>query len=104
MERRRDARGRFAPVGETFSPARAAPMGHTRIGEWLLLDVRTARAVRTGSALWRACRALAQRRGVVFVYGTVVLDLALATAPQRRVFLRAWPCSPARCGGDHGAP
>ena len=84
--------------GAKHRPAVVEPvpvMGPTRVGEWLMVDVRVAKAVRPGSRLFKICGDLAVRGhcGVVESTSTLVIDL-LEVSPGDGPFLlnRAnWP-------------
>lgn len=110
----RDVRGRFVvnakgevvqvgelalPEGVTTPPeitADPAPaMGPTRVGEWLMVDVRVAKSVPSGTRLFKICQDLGERGhcGIVESTSTVVIDLLEARREDRHFLLdRAnWP-------------
>lgn len=97
-----DASGKVALVG---APDRALPvpegvvvapcpaMGPTRLGEWLMVDVRAAQAVKKGSRLFEICHDLASRKRAAVIESTLVIDLLEMTKDNRRYLLDQtnWP-------------
>lgn len=81
------------PGKEVFTPAGPKAMGPTRIREWLMVDVRVAKAVPQGSRLYDICRALGERQACGVVENTLIIDL-LEASPEDRTFLlheATWP-------------
>jgi hypothetical protein len=68
-------------------------VGPTRLGEWLMVDVRVAKAVPRGSRLYAVCQALGERRACGVVEHTLIIDLLEASAEDRAFLLRgtSWP-------------
>lgn len=87
---------------ETLSPARGdAPMGPTRLGEWLMVDIRVAKAVEHGTRLFEVCEELSLRNACGVIASTLVVDLLEAKASDRRFLLDKtnWP-KPTKDGDD----
>lgn len=82
---------------EMFSPADASPViGPTRIGEWLLVDVRVARAVPHGTKLHALCQELSRRHGCGVDSETLIIDLLDVRDNDDRTFLldvSNWPAA-----------
>ena len=76
-------------------------MGPTRLGEWLMVDARVARAVPSDSPVFKACQALSERGSCGVIEGTVVIDLLDAGREARELLLNPnnWP----KPGGLDGA-
>lgn len=71
----------------------ARPMGPTRLGEWLMVDVRVARGIDQASRLWEICARLGEKGACGVVASTLVVDLLDATVADRAYLLdtRNWP-------------
>jgi hypothetical protein len=76
-----------------YRPACAVPQGPTRLGEWLMVDVRVARAVPPGSRLWGVCAELGSRGACGVIESTLVVDVLEAAAGDRGLILdpSSWP-------------
>lgn len=76
-----------------FRPAAPAPMGPTRLAEWLMVDVRIARAVPPESRLWRVCEALGAAGACGVIEATLVVDILEASPRDRPLLLdpASWP-------------
>lgn len=61
--------------------------GHTRLGEYLMVDVRIAKVVQPGSRLERVCQALAERGACGVIEHTLVVDLMEASPEDRALLL-----------------
>lgn len=73
-------------------------VGPTRLGEWLMVDVRVSKAVPHGSRLYDVCQALCERQACGVVEHTLIIDL-LEASPEDRAFLlrrASWPSVDAR--------
>lgn len=69
-------------------------MGPTRVFEWLLVDIRVAKAVAPGSRLFAICQSLCERGGACgVVEATLVIDLQEMSSDDRAFLLdmRNWP-------------
>jgi len=68
-------------------------IGPTRVGEWLMVDVRVSKAVPRASRLYEVCQALCERGACGVVENTLVIDLLEASARDRAFLLRksSWP-------------
>ncbi len=75
------------------------PVGPTRLGEWLMVDVRAAKRVAPGTRLYEICQALGERGACGVVESTLIIDLLEAKTEDRRYLLNSenWP--DAACGG-----
>lgn len=74
--------------------APAKPIGPTRIFEWLLVDIRVAKAVSPGSRLYTICQGLCEGGGACgVVEATLVIDLQEVSQSDRAFLLdmRNWP-------------
>jgi len=90
---------------ELISPVQDAPMGWTRLGEWLMVDVRVAKTIPRGTALFDICQALSHRNACGIIGATLVIDLLEARPADRRVLLDMtnWPRPNDDKDGDDGA-
>ncbi len=64
-------------------------MGPTRVGEWLMVDVRVAKAIAPDSRLFAICRDLVTRGHCGIVEATLVIDLLEMSTDDRRYLLRS---------------
>jgi hypothetical protein len=82
-----------APAGISADPAPV--MGPTRVGEWLMVDVRVAKSVLPGTRLFKICQDLGERGycGIIGDTFTVVIDLLEARREDRHFLLNRanWP-------------
>lgn len=72
----------------------APVMGPTRVGEWLMVDVRVAKAVEPGTRIFKICQDVAEREHCGVIGATLVVDLLEVRSEEDRHFLlnRAnWP-------------
>ena len=72
---------------ESFVPASERPLGATRLGEWLLVDIRITREIQDGPVR-DAIMDMASRGAAGAVSGTLIVDLLEATSEQRALLLR----------------
>lgn len=83
------------PEGVTVITGPVPVMGPTRVGEWLMVDVRVAKAVRQGTRLHRICQDLGERGycGIIESTSTLVIDLLEARREDRHFLLNHanWP-------------
>lgn len=79
---------------EIYTPANMPPIiGSTRIGEYLMIDIRVAQLIPKGSKLFKICEKLSRAKACGVVESTLVIDLLDASAPERRFLLcpTNWP-------------
>lgn len=71
----------------------AGPIGPTRLGEYLMVDVRVVQLVGEGSRLWSICRELSRRHACGVVEATLVIDLLETSVSDREYLLdfSKWP-------------
>lgn len=95
-----DSEGKLVPMlkspeemDRTYRPASLEPIGPTRIGEYLLVDLRLAWRVDPDSKLYAICAELESRGHCNVVESTVVIDILEATNEDRPVLLDKtnWP-------------
>lgn len=89
------------PDGVTSAPALPSgilvappgPMGPTRVGEWLMVDIRVAKSVPAGTRLYKICQDLGERGFCGLVESTLVIDILEASAEDRPFLLNRlnWP-------------
>jgi hypothetical protein len=75
-------------------PAVVTPtLGPTRVGEYLMVDIRTAKAIPGGTRLHKICSRLSRSKGCGVVESTLVIDLLVASRDERRFLLcpTNWP-------------
>lgn len=77
---------------KVYRPA-SEVVGPTLIGEWLMVDLRVAKAVPVGSRLWEICQALGERSACGVVGSTLVVDVVEAKQEDRVYLLDRgnWP-------------
>jgi len=89
-----------APDGvavELYSPQVCEPPAHvlgpTYLGEWLMVDVRVAKKVASGTRLYEICQSLGERGVCGVVESTLIIDLLEAKTDDRRFLLDKdnWP-------------
>lgn len=91
------ADGTVVPEVTVPSPAIVLPdapiMGPSRIGEFLMVDIRTAKAIAHGTKLHKICSRLSRQKGCGVVESTLVIDLLVASRDERRFLLcpTNWP-------------
>lgn len=68
-------------------------MGRTRVGEYLMIDIRIAKAIPKGSKLFKICQKLARAKACGVVESTLVIDLLRAHDADGRFLLcpTNWP-------------
>jgi hypothetical protein len=68
-------------------------IGPTSLGEWLMVDVRVAKRVASGTKLYEICQSLGERGVCGVVESTLIIDLLEAKAEDRRFLLDKdnWP-------------
>ena len=69
-------------------------MGPTRVGEWLMVDIRVAKAVQPGSRIFKICQDVSERGHCGVVESTLVIDLLEVRPDEDRRFLLTrlnWP-------------
>lgn len=69
------------------------PMGPTRVFEWLMVDIRVAKAVSPESRLYAICQGLCEGSACGIIEATLVIDLQAMSADDRKFLLDAknWP-------------
>jgi hypothetical protein len=95
----RDGGGLALPEGVITPPELAVDpgpiMGPTRVGEWLMVDVRVAKSVPKGTRLFKVCQELSERGhcGIIGPTATIVIDLLEAHREDRHFLLDRtnWP-------------
>jgi len=78
---------------EKATQSARAGVAWTIVGEFIMVDVRVARAIPQGTRLHRACEALAARQKCGVISSTFVVDFLEADAADRAVLLDVanWP-------------
>jgi hypothetical protein len=70
-------------------------MGPTRVGEWLMVDIRMAKKLEPGTRTYDICQALSAKQPSAcgIVDNTLVIDLLEAKSDDRRFLLcpTSWP-------------
>lgn len=68
-------------------------LGPSRVGEYLMVDIRTAKAIPKTGRLNKICSRLARAKGCGVIESTLVIDLLVANSEERRFLLcpTNWP-------------
>lgn len=79
----------IAPLVTTAPPI----MGRTRIGEYLLVDIRLVHKIPKGSKLYKICERLSRVHGCGVVESTLIIDTLVATTEEGRFLMcpTNWP-------------
>lgn len=95
-----DSEGKLVPVlktpdeiVETYRPLPPEIIGPTRVGEYLLIDLRLAHLIPKDSKLFAVCEELTQKGACGVIESTLVIDFLETTTEGRAVLLDKsnWP-------------